>query len=944
MKLRNLLNCTLIVLGSSLTAQVTFVDGKTEAFAAPVHSGMAVAIADVDGDGRDDMVSFDYGVYLTVSLFRGVGIPMEQVFKYPVPVGDVWSVVVGDVTGDGRADVMTGSIFDVLLFEQMDNFTFVRKEVYGIDWLPQTANLVDYDNDSDLDFFLCNDEGTSLLLENDGTGGFTKSEAIDFTTSPVSDNSGNYGSLWTDIDNDGDVDLYIAKCKAGVNDPADPRRVNALYVNNGDGSFTEQAAQFGLAEGLQSWSADAGDVDNDGDMDIFVTNHDGPHKLFINEGATFVEYQYLPELIESFAFQGVFYDMDNNGWLDIVISDGKDNNILYNENMSFTKADYQSIGERSITSIVGDLNSDGFGDIWAQYPRDGFTGSGGTAQADKVWWNNGNQNNYITITLAGPEGKSVAGARVTLATSTGPQMREVKLGTSYGQQGSANLHFGLGEGSLLLVITVEWPDGTIKQFDGLSFNVNQHYLIDYEGCFTAIEDFGDEKDQVLCPGGELVLSSAYGDTVQWYPGAHVAPSITVSEVGSYTYQYVDAGGCTHLAEYATVKNEETIYAEVLDTESQLLMCNGASIVLEAEPGLSYAWNTGDTTSTIDVVAKGDYIVTVTTPCQIDYVSDTVKVSVIEIGVPQLQGDSVHIGSTATLSSSSPTTNWYDDPEAFGPLGVGEFFETAPLSGPTYYYAADQHSDYYLEGQVGLSELPIDNKYSNDFLSGGLIFIVNKPVIINSVKLETDLAGPRTILITSDDLLDTLYVLETEIAEGESRVVLDAELPAGRYRMHTDNQRNIENFGFSSPKLTRTVGEEVTYPYELYDDLTIIGGTNGASRYFYFYDWEVTYKYKTCESERVPVLAYTFGVSTDEETDHIASIHPNPATNAITIGQLANVQSLTLYSSDGAIIREVPTLGAAMLEIDLIDVPSGLYVIEGRTSDRVDFRQKILIIK
>ena len=118
------------------------------------------------------------------------------------------------------------------------------------------------DEDGFLDAFICDDNAESKIYMNNQDGTFRFQDMIDFNTVPASDNSGNYGSVWSDFDSDGDIDLYIAKCRQGVEVPTDPRRVNALYVNDGNNHFTEMAAEYGLADGGQSWTADFGDLDS----------------------------------------------------------------------------------------------------------------------------------------------------------------------------------------------------------------------------------------------------------------------------------------------------------------------------------------------------------------------------------------------------------------------------------------------------------------------------------------------------------------------------------------------------------------------------------------------------------------------------------------------------------------------------------------------------------
>ena len=93
---------------------------------------------------------------------------------------------------------------------------------------------------------------------------YTGTSMIDMT--PIQgDGSGNYGSTWTDFDDDGDIDLYISKCRQNVNDPTDHRRINVLYENDGNGNYT-----FGLNEQSMFHEIDQDKIDRVRGMDITV--------------------------------------------------------------------------------------------------------------------------------------------------------------------------------------------------------------------------------------------------------------------------------------------------------------------------------------------------------------------------------------------------------------------------------------------------------------------------------------------------------------------------------------------------------------------------------------------------------------------------------------------------------------------------------------------------
>lgn len=234
------------------------------------HSGVAMAVVDMDGDSLDDIVHLNNARNLFIEYQRP-GNTFETYEFGPVSNDGQWSIAVADIDHDGRCDVMAGGAYDgmrVIKFDESEG-EYKSDPLPGPSLFLQGSNFVDIDNDGFVDAFGCHDDAESRIWANDGLGGFIEAdEWIDMSTTPSSDNSGNYGSIWTDFDNDGDVDLYIAKCRQGVSDQTDPRRINALFVNDGNNNYTEQADEFGLKIGYQSWTADFQDIDNDGDKTI----------------------------------------------------------------------------------------------------------------------------------------------------------------------------------------------------------------------------------------------------------------------------------------------------------------------------------------------------------------------------------------------------------------------------------------------------------------------------------------------------------------------------------------------------------------------------------------------------------------------------------------------------------------------------------------------------
>ncbi|MDX1409557.1 MAG: CRTAC1 family protein, partial [Saprospiraceae bacterium] len=420
----------------------------SDQFNEPFRSGVAVVCTDINGDMQDDLVRLNYATDIKVDL-QGQQGSLFRLYTTEIAGGGSWNAIAGDVNNDGWPDIVTSGAYDKVKVLYAEPFagSFQITSLEGENFFAQGANLVDIDNDGFLDIFVCDDNATSDIYMNDGTGGFAVVDTIiDFTTIPASDNSGNYGSVWNDIDNDGDLDLYIAKCRQGVTDPADPRRINALFINMGDTAWVELADSFGIAVGWQSWSPDFADIDNDGDLDLFVTNHDAASQLFENiDGQRFEDITLTSGIaVAGLAIQSCFYDFDNDGLQDLLISGT--NSFLYRNigNNQFLLVNDPFPG-RDITSFVlGDLNADGFADVYATYnqlfntPSDAFD--------DAIWLQQPNDNNWVRIHLAGTAcNRSAVGTRLTLYGEWGMQMREVQSGESYGITNSLIQMFGLGQ-------------------------------------------------------------------------------------------------------------------------------------------------------------------------------------------------------------------------------------------------------------------------------------------------------------------------------------------------------------------------------------------------------------------------------------------------------------------------------------------------------------------
>jgi hypothetical protein len=476
-----------------MTVKSQFVDGSNGLLLSTDHTGgylgTGVSFADFNGDDIDDLT---FGHHAgQIRFYQGDGIWFEEIaFNIVNDLNETKSVLWADIDNDGDQDFLItnrnasnklwlndGSMQFTDVTSTCGISTSVISKSYG-------ASFGDYDNDGFIDLYICNFHTSVINIENElyhnnGDGTFTDVTSIAGVGNGLKP---SFQSTWIDIDKDGFLDLHV------INDR--PNQQNSFYHNNGDGSFTDMAADWGADISVWAMSSTFGDYDKDGDMDLYVTNSIDGNVLLsnnMNQGEGFIDVTAIEGVqVDQICWGACFLDHKNDSWLDLYVATGMnaftDYPSVFDDYGIQPNAFYSSSGSSPMQNISletphseqytfsiasGDFNNDGFPDLVSHQVGLNATVISATP----------NENHFLKVR---PQGTTVnrdaIGAEVLVYHSgqnTG--VNEVKVdvvfcGDKYLSQNSRFLHFGLGSSTQIDSVVVQWPGGEVESFQGLSID------------------------------------------------------------------------------------------------------------------------------------------------------------------------------------------------------------------------------------------------------------------------------------------------------------------------------------------------------------------------------------------------------------------------------------------------------------------------------------------
>ncbi len=413
----------------------TFTDTTEKAGVAGGGSAFGCSAADFDNDGDPDLLVLGFGpdefyrnngdgTFTDISQASGLNDPRWGLQA-------VWF----DYDGDGLLDV------------------------YVVNYLKYDGTKIPFYAPTGFPGPLTYQGEPDALYRNKGDGTFVE---VTKEAGLFNPNGRGMGATVADLDNDGRLDIYV------TNDAM----ANDFFQNLGGGKFAEDALVRGMAfgesgQGVSSMGPDAGDVDLDGWLDLYVPDMDYGC-LMLNKK------EYFQDVTTSYGLAlmcgqftgwgGLLFDYDNDGLLDVFVANG-DAHKEFGEEATLAR----NVGKRKFVDVAKDSGPYfeeefvGRGAACGDYDNDGdldllINNLNGPAKLLRN--DGGNRNAWLTIAAKRTNGKSDAiGARISVTAGGQTQIRDLIPVRGYLSQSDPRPHFGLGQAAKADRVEIRWPDG-----------------------------------------------------------------------------------------------------------------------------------------------------------------------------------------------------------------------------------------------------------------------------------------------------------------------------------------------------------------------------------------------------------------------------------------------------------------------------------------------------
>ena len=562
---------------TGIPQSVTFtnVSGNLEvnhSFGGGSQFGGGLSFVDFDQDGFDDL-TFTSNESLNMSFYSNEGTGLMSNFE---PIGffndgntkhPLWA----DIDNDGDYDLFV-SANETGNRLYLNNGNLELEDITatsGLD-LPSIDNnsfgsvFADFNKDGNLDLYVVNRTLNgdlmpphNLMHYGNGDGTF---ENVGIQTNTQDGNKASLATVAFDYDGDGLEDVYVAQ---------DKFHGNTMLKNATGTYFSDTSSESESLIYLDGMNADVADVDNNGFLDIYVTASATGSILMMNNGdGTFTEeaLERGCKMLGEAGWGASFVDIDNDSDLDLFVSAAAFS-IAYHDNLFlndgagyFTEAD-ASYGLESVPvdysfgNMFGDINNDGFPDLAVSNHY----------APSILWQNSGNENNWLKYKLEGTvSNRDATGSYLDFYLDGVPYLRSTHCGQGFLSQQSYTKIFGMGAAESVDSLSIHWPNGHTDWY----YDLAPDSLYNFTEGETASLSFDFSNGASLCEGESTEISTS-GDYVQIvWNGEAMAPTYVVNTAQTVSVEVT--------YEFGVVQTYE-IEIENAGEGFELLAINGLSI-------------------------------------------------------------------------------------------------------------------------------------------------------------------------------------------------------------------------------------------------------------------------------------------------------------------------------------------------------------------------------